>query len=72
MLFFIFSFVVKLAQNALLGTWEHPNFFGIPSDVTYMMGWSLVDGMTPVANAIGISIVAKFVDGLVVPTPKVI
>jgi hypothetical protein len=37
-----------------------------------MMGWSLVDGMTPVANAIGIRIVARFVDGLVVPEPKVI
>ncbi len=70
--FYIFSFVVKLAEHQILGTWEHPNFFGIGDNLTYMMGWSLVDGMTPIANAIGIRIVARFVDGLVVPTPKII
>ena len=61
------NFVVKLAEHAILGTWEFNNFFSLLGNLTYMMRWSLVDEMTPVANVIGIRIVARFVDRLVVP-----
>lgn len=70
--FFLFSYVVKTGEQHLLGTWEHPNWFGLPSNQAYILGWSLVDGMTPIANLIGIRIVSRFVSGLVVPNPPVI
>lgn len=46
-LFAIFSFVVKVAEHLILGTWEHDNFFGIPGQITYMIGWSVLDGLLP-------------------------
>jgi len=69
-LFAIFSFVVKLAEQRILGTWEHDNWFGIPGNITYMFLWSLFDGMTPFASAIGLRIAAPYIKGLVVPRPK--
>jgi hypothetical protein len=47
-LFAIFSFVVKVAEHLILGTWELDNFFGIPGQTTYMIGWSALDGLLPV------------------------
>jgi hypothetical protein len=70
--FFIFSYVVKLAEHQILGTWEQDNFFVIPGNLAYMMGWSLVDGLTPVANLIGLTIAARYISGLVVPKPKLV
>ncbi|MBL8155151.1 MAG: hypothetical protein JNM70_13285 [Anaerolineae bacterium] len=68
--FFIFSFVVKLAEHQILGTWEQPNFFGISGNLAYMLGWSLVDGLTPVANVLGLRLAAPYIKDLVVPEPK--
>lgn len=67
-LFAIFSFLVKAAEHALLGTWEHDNFFGIPGNAAYILGWSLMDGLYPVVSVLGLSIASRFVRGLVIPS----
>ncbi len=70
-LFFIYSFVVKLAERQILGTWEHPNWLGIPGNLTYMLGWSLADGLIiPFGCWWGLKIASSFIKGLVVPNPK--
>jgi hypothetical protein len=60
MLFAIYSLFVKVAEHALLGTWEHDNFFGIPGNTSYIVGWSLMDGLYPVVSMVGLRIVARF------------
>jgi hypothetical protein len=71
-MFAIFSFAVKLAEHQILGTWEHDNWFGIPGNLAYMLGWSVFDGLTPLASALGLRIAAPYIKGLVVPRPKVV
>jgi hypothetical protein len=66
-MFAIFSYAVKLAEHQLLGTWEFGNFFGIPGNTAYIVGWSLVDGLTPLLSIIVLYIAGHFVSGLVVP-----
>lgn len=58
-LFAIYSLLVKLAEHALLGTWEHDNFFGIPGNAAYIIGWSLMDGLYPVVSAVGLRVVVR-------------
>src|SRR5262245_697728 len=71
-MFAIFSFAVKLAEHQILGTWEHNNWFGIPGNLAYMLGWSVFDGLTPFASALGLRLAAPYIKGLVVPKPKLI
>jgi hypothetical protein len=71
-LFFIFSYAVKLAEHQLLGTWKMGNFFGIPGNTAYILGWSLFDGLTPFASALGLRLAAPYIKGLVVPRPKAV
>jgi hypothetical protein len=58
-IFFAFtSFVVKMAENMLLGTWNKESYFGIDSRLAYIIAMSLVDGFYPiisrwVLNALG-------------------
>ncbi len=59
-LFAIYSLIVKIAEHALLGTWEHDNFFGIPGNAAYIIGWSLMDGLYPVVSMVGLRIVSRF------------
>ena len=66
-LFAIFSFLVKQAEQALLGTWELGHFFGIPGNAAYVVGWSLADGLYPVLSMIGLKLLSNVVEGLVVP-----
>jgi hypothetical protein len=58
-LFAIYSLLVKLAERAVLGTWEHDNFFGIPGNAAYIIGWSLMDGLYPLVSLVGLRLVAK-------------
>lgn len=67
-LFAIFSFIVKWAELTLLGTWELDNFFGIPGNIAYITGWSLMDGLYPVVSVVGLKFVSRWIDGLVVPS----
>jgi hypothetical protein len=66
-LFVIYSFIVKWAEHTVLGTWEHNHFFGIPGNLAYIVGWSLMDGLYPVLSTIGLKIVSKFSEGVIVP-----
>jgi len=65
LLFFAFSFVVKYAEQWLFGTWDHDNFFGIPGNFVYVLGWSLADGTYPMLTRFVLRRVAAGVPGLV-------
>ncbi|HEX6558708.1 MAG TPA: hypothetical protein VF021_04580 [Longimicrobiales bacterium] len=65
-LFAIYSLIVKIAEHAVLGTWQHNNFFGIPGNTAYIIGWSLMDGLYPLVSMIGLRLVAH-VDRAVQP-----
>src|SRR5215212_4006518 len=49
-LFAIFSFIVKWAERAILGTWEMDHFFFIQGNLAYITGWSLMDGLYPIIS----------------------
>lgn len=59
-LFAIYSLLVKIAENQILGTWEHNNFFGIDGNAAYIIGWSLMDGLYPIVSMTGLGIIARF------------
>jgi hypothetical protein len=69
-LFAIYSFIVKWAEHEILGTWELGHFFGIPGNLAYITGWSLLDGLYPVLSLLALGVLARFVDGIVVPRPE--
>ncbi len=67
-MFFIFSFVVKLAERQVLGTWEMDHFFFVPGNLAYMLGWSLCDGfLMPIGSALWLKVLSKYIPGLIVP-----
>ena len=65
LLFFAFSLVVKYAEQWLFGTWDHDNFFGIPGNFAYVLGWSLADGTYPILTRFVLRRVAAGIPGLV-------
>lgn len=69
-LFVIFSFLVKMAEQELLGTWELAHFFGIGGNAAYVLGWSLLDGLYPIISMVGLRLLSNVVGGLVVPGPR--
>jgi hypothetical protein len=58
-LFFAFtSFVVKMAEYMILGTWNRESYLGIDNQYAYIIAMSIVDGFYPiisrwVLNALG-------------------
>ena len=66
-LFAIFSFIVKCAEQMILETWELDHFFFIEGNLTYLVGWSLMDGLYPILSALGLKLVSKFVRGVITP-----
>lgn len=69
--FAVFSFIVKWAEQELLGTWEHGHFFGIDGNLAYIVGWSLMDGLYPVISLVGLRWLSRFIPGIVTPTVAV-
>jgi hypothetical protein len=67
LLFSIFSFIVKALENQILGTWELERFFIIQGNTAYIIGWSIMDGLYPVLSVIGLTLLSKFVKGIVIP-----
>lgn len=63
-LFAIYSFLVKEAEHAILGTWERDGFFNFGGQFAYRVGWSLLDGLLPFLTAIGLPFVGRFVSGI--------
>jgi hypothetical protein len=66
-LFVVFSFIVKVAERLILGTWELPYFFVIPGNVAYLLGWSVLDGLYPTLSALALRPISRFIRGVVVP-----
>ena len=66
LVFALLSFIVKVAERALFGIWEHAHFFWVfPGEWAYIVGWSLADGLYPVLTLWGIRILAGRVSGIV-------
>jgi hypothetical protein len=65
-LFAIYSFIVKIAERSILGSWEHESFFGFGNNLTYIIGWSLLDGLYPVVSMVGLRLLSR-VDHAVTP-----
>jgi hypothetical protein len=71
LMFFAFSMVVKYAEQWLFGTWDHDNFFELfDGNTAYVLGWSLADGTYPILTLFGLRLGARWIPGLVLPTPK--
>ncbi len=66
-LFAIYSFVVKVTENKVLGTWEFNRFFFVEGNLAYIIGWSLVDALYPVGSAIVLRIASRFITGVAIP-----
>lgn len=49
-LFAFTSFIVKMAENMLLGTWNLDSYFGINSKYAYIVAMSIVDGLYPIIS----------------------
>jgi len=65
-LFATFSLIVKYGEQLAFGTWEHGHFFGIQGNFTYVLGWSLLDGLLPFVIRAGLHVLARLgVNGLV-------
>jgi hypothetical protein len=66
-LFAVYNFVVKVAENKILGTWEFDHFFFIDGNLAYIIGWSLVDALYPVGSALVLALAARFTQGVIIP-----
>lgn len=65
-LFATFSLIVKVGEQRLLGTWEHPHFFYVfQGNAAYVLGWSLADGLYPPVTLFGLRLLARWIPGLV-------
>lgn len=65
-LFSVFSFIVKYAEQMLFGIWELNHFmFVFKGNFAYVLGWSLMDGLYPWITNTGLRIIGRFVPGLV-------
>jgi hypothetical protein len=62
-----FSFIVKMTENQVLGTWEKSDFLFFHGSFPYIVSMSLVDGLYPVLSKLGLKVLSKYIDGLVVP-----
>lgn len=59
-LFFAFlSFVIKMAEKLILGTWSLDNYLGIQSRYAYIIAMSLIDGLYPVVSRWIVAALAK-------------
>jgi hypothetical protein len=67
LLFAIFSFIVKAAEHAILGTWELDHFFFVKGNIAYLIGWSLMDGLYPSLSAVALRLLQKIIPGVVAP-----
>ena len=49
-LFAFTSFIVKMAENSILGTWNMESYLGIKSPLAYIVTMSVVDGFYPIIS----------------------
>jgi hypothetical protein len=58
-LFAFTSFIIKMAENLLLGTWGMERYLGIENPYAYLIVMSLVDGFYPIISRWVIRALAK-------------
>ena len=58
-LFAFTSFIIKMTEYYILGTWSRESYLGIQSPFTYIIAMSLVDGFYPVISRWVINALAK-------------
>jgi hypothetical protein len=64
-LFTTFSLIVKYAEHIAFGTWDQDNFFHVfEGNWTYILGWSIADGMYPVLTLWGLRLASRWIPGL--------
>lgn len=63
LLFAIFSFIIKIAENLILGTWEKDPFYFLHGKYAYIIVMSLVDGFYPPISAVVLKLASRFIDG---------
>lgn len=65
-LFTTFSLIVKYAEHIVFGTWDQDNFFHVfHGNWTYILGWSIADGMYPLITLWGLRFASRWIPGLV-------
>ncbi len=65
-LFTTFSLIVKYAEHIAFGTWDQDNFFHVfHGNWTYILGWSIADGMYPLITLWGLRFASRWIPGLV-------
>lgn len=65
-LFTGYSFIVKMAENMMLGSWEMDPFFFLSGKYAYLIVMSIVDGFYAVISPFALRIAKKFVKGVYV------
>jgi hypothetical protein len=61
------SLIVKHAEQLLFGTWELDHFFHVfHGNASYVLGWSLADGLYPPLTFYGLRLLGRWVPGLIV------
>jgi hypothetical protein len=63
--FATFSLVVKVVEQVVFGTWEHPHFFHVfQGNAAYVVGWSLADGLYPPLTYYGLQAAQRWIPAL--------
>jgi hypothetical protein len=63
--FFIFSFIIKHAEQLLFSAWDHDHFFFVfKGKYAYILGWSIMDSLYPIISRIGLQLFGRFISGL--------
>ena len=62
-----FSFIIKMTEHMVLGTWDKTDFLFFHGWFPYVVCMSLVDGLYPVLSKLGLKVLSKYISGLAVP-----
>lgn len=65
LLFAIFSFIVKVAERTILGTWDLDHFFFVRGNLAYLVGWSVMDGLYPALSGLALRVLRRFIPGVI-------
>ena len=63
-LFAGYSFIVKMAENMMLGSWEKDPFYFLSGKYAYLIVMSIVDGFYAIISPIVLKLSSKFVPGV--------
>ncbi len=65
-LFAGYSFIVKMAESMMLGSWMKESFYFFHGRYAYLIAMSIVDGFYPLISIFVLRIAKKFVRGVVI------